>query len=73
MIIETRHNVGDMLYLLHNNKMMYIAVYKQDISLYSDRISTYLIFKDGDAIIVKNQDEVYVTQDELIKSITQAA
>jgi hypothetical protein len=72
MIIETRHDVGDMVYFLHNNKMMHIAIYKQDINLYEDRISTYLIFKDGDDIIVKPQDQVCLTQEELILSITQA-
>jgi hypothetical protein len=62
-----------MVYLIHNNKMMHIAIYKQDINLYEDRISTYLIFRVGDDIIVKPQDQVYVTQDELIQSITKAA
>jgi hypothetical protein len=52
--------------------MMHIAIYKQDINLYEDRISTYLIFKDGDDIIVKPQDQVCLTQEELILSITQA-
>jgi len=73
MIIETLYNVGDMVYFLHNNMVVYHNIYKLDIGVYEGHINTYLIFRSGDEIIVKHQDNVYPTLEEVIQSKPQAA
>jgi hypothetical protein len=73
MIIETLYSIGDMVYFLHNDMVVYHKIYKLDISVYEDRISTYLIFRNGEEFIVKNQDNVYPTLEEVIQAKTQTA
>ncbi len=73
MIIETLYSIGDMVYFLDNDMVIYHKIYKLDISVYEDRISTYLIFRNGEEFIVKNQDNVYPTLEEVIQAKTQTA
>lgn len=68
--IETRHNIGDVVYFLNNDKIKTGAIYKIDITFEENRMTMYMFVReaDGDLSIVY-EDKAFASKEQLIQSL----
>jgi len=68
--IETRHNIGDVVYFLRNDKIKTGTIYKIEIVFEENKKSLYMFVRDedGDPSIVY-EDKAFASKEQLIQSL----
>jgi hypothetical protein len=68
--IETRHNIGDVVYFLKNDKIKTGTIYKIEIVFEENKKSLYMFVRDedGDPSIVY-EDKAFPSKEQLIQSL----
>jgi hypothetical protein len=68
--IETRHNIGDVVYFLRNDKIKTGTIYKIEIVFEENKKSLYMFVRDedGDPSIVY-EDKAFPSKEQLIQSL----
>lgn len=68
--IETRHNIGDVVYFLKSDKIKTGTIYKIDITFEENRMNMYMFVReaDGDLSIVY-EDKAFPSKEQLIQSL----
>lgn len=80
MEIKTKYNINDEVYFIHGNKIRYNKIYRIDIIIYEEndkvipriKYTIDLGIKTGrvcDTITSREEEELFSTKEELIKSI----
>jgi hypothetical protein len=68
--IETRYNIGDVVYFLKDDKIKTGTIYKMEVTFEENKKSLYMFARDTqDNLSVMHEDKAFPSKEQLIQSL----
>ena len=68
--IETRYNIGDVVYFLKNDKIKTGTIYKMDMTFEENTKTLYMFVRDTDGdLSIVYEDKAFPSKEQLIQSL----